>query len=46
MPHLPDHATHDLELIAAFAAGDAAGSALERGHRAGRRVPRVRRAPP
>jgi hypothetical protein len=29
MPHLPDHATHDPELIAAFAAGDATGSALD-----------------
>jgi hypothetical protein len=28
MPHLPDHATHDPELIAAYAAGDATGSAL------------------
>ena len=29
MPHLPDHVTHDPELIAAYAAGDAAGSALD-----------------
>ena len=29
MPHLPDHATHDAELIAAFAAGDATGPALD-----------------
>jgi hypothetical protein len=29
MPHLPDHVTHDPELIAAFAAGDATGSALD-----------------
>ena len=28
MPHLPDHTTHDPELIAAYAAGDAAGSDL------------------
>ncbi len=28
MPHLPDHATHDPELIAAYAAGDATGPAL------------------
>ena len=32
MPHLPDsqHPDHDLELIAAYAAGDAAGPGLER----------------
>ena len=32
MPHLPDsqHPDHDLELIAAYAAGDAAGPELER----------------
>jgi hypothetical protein len=32
MPHLPDsrHADHDLELIAAYAAGDATGADLER----------------
>ena len=29
MPHLPDHVTHDPELIAAYAAGDATGPALE-----------------
>ncbi len=29
MPHLPDHVTHDPELIAAYAAGDAAGPALD-----------------
>jgi hypothetical protein len=31
MPHMPDshHATHDLELVAAYAAGDAAGADLE-----------------
>ena len=31
MPHMPDshHDTHDLELVAAFAAGDAAGADLE-----------------
>ena len=29
MPHLPDHATHDPELIAAYAAGDATGPALD-----------------
>ena len=29
MPHLPDHVTHDPELIAAYAAGDATGSALD-----------------
>ena len=29
MPHLPDHVTHDPELIAAYAAGDATGTALE-----------------
>ena len=28
MPHLPDHTTHDPELIAAYAAGDATGSDL------------------
>ena len=28
MPHLPDHTTHDPELIAAYAAGDAAGPDL------------------
>src|SRR5262249_6153086 len=28
MPHLPDHQTHDPELIAAYAAGDATGPAL------------------
>ncbi|HEX5827684.1 MAG TPA: hypothetical protein VFY23_09200 [Candidatus Limnocylindrales bacterium] len=32
MPHMPDsqHETHDLELVAAFAAGDAEGPALDR----------------
>ena len=29
MPHLPDHVTHDPELIAAYAAGDATGTALD-----------------
>jgi hypothetical protein len=31
MPHMPDshHATHDLEIVAAFAAGDATGADLE-----------------
>ena len=29
MPHLPDHVTHDPELIAAYAAGDATGPALD-----------------
>jgi len=29
MPHLPDHLTHDPELIAAYAAGDATGPALD-----------------
>jgi hypothetical protein len=28
MPHLPDHLTHDPELVAAYAAGDATGSDL------------------
>ena len=33
MPHIPDslHDTHDLELVAAFAAGDATGPALDAG---------------
>jgi len=29
MPHLPDHQTHDPELVAAYAAGDATGAALD-----------------
>jgi hypothetical protein len=29
MPHVPDHADHDPELIAAYAAGDATGSELD-----------------
>ncbi len=29
MPHIPDHAAHDQELVAAYAAGDAAGADLE-----------------
>jgi hypothetical protein len=29
MPHLPDHVTHDPQLIAAYAAGDATGPALD-----------------
>ena len=29
MPHLPDHVAHDPELIAAYAAGDATGPALD-----------------
>jgi len=29
MPHIPDHATHDQELVAAYAAGDATGADLE-----------------
>ena len=35
MPHIPDtsHDTHDLELIAAFAAGDATGADLEQAQR-------------
>ena len=28
MPHIPDHQTHDLELVAAYAAGDATGPDL------------------
>ena len=42
MPHIPDHATHDPELVAAYAAGDATGPDLARG-RARRLVHRVRR---
>ncbi len=45
-PDPDDHATHDLELIAAFAAGDATGARSRDRDRAGHRLPRVRRAPP
>ena len=47
MPHLPDsqHPEHDLELIAAYAAGDAQGPSSS-APRPSRRVRRVRRPPP
>ena len=43
MPHLPDsqHPDHDLELIAAYAAGDADGPRARARHRARRRVRRT-----
>ena len=48
MPHIPDtaHDTHDLELVAAHAAGDAEGPALEQAAAARRRLHRVRCPPP